>query len=154
MFSKKPAPVFTPPTENLKPEPPRDEVETVVGPSVCVEGDFSSEGRILVKGTVCGSVKTSKLLTVEPGAKILANVKAGDALISGQVKGNVKVDNRLELSETAQIEGDVWCKELIVACGALMSGKVQMKGINIEEPKLEKKSMLSKVKMKEEENEG
>ncbi|MBU1895522.1 polymer-forming cytoskeletal protein, partial [Patescibacteria group bacterium] len=50
-----------------------DDVETVVGPSVTVEGDFASEGRILVKGTVCGSVATSKLLTVEVGAKILAN---------------------------------------------------------------------------------
>ena len=154
MFNKKPSSVFAPPADNFLPAPTHDEVETVVGPSVCVEGDFSSEGRILVKGTVRGSVKTNKLLTVEPGAKILANVKAGDALVSGQVKGDLKVDNRLELSESAQIEGDIWCKELIVACGALISGKVMMKGINIEEPKSEKKSMLSKVKIKEDENEG
>jgi cytoskeletal protein CcmA (bactofilin family) len=35
-----------------------DEVETVVGPSVHVEGDFASEGNIIVKGMVSGNVKT------------------------------------------------------------------------------------------------
>ena len=82
---------------------------------------------------VSGNVKTSKLLTVEEGAKILANVKAGEAVISGQVKGNSKINGRLELTASAQIEGDVACKELIVAGGALIHGKVVMKGINTED---------------------
>ena len=54
-----------------------DDVDTVVGPSVSVEGDFASEGNIIVKGTVTGSVHTSKHLLVDPGAKIVANIRAG-----------------------------------------------------------------------------
>lgn len=106
-----------------------DKVETVVGPSVVVEGDFSSEGNILVKGTVSGNVKTAQLLTVEQGAKILANVKAHDAVISGEVKGNVRANDRLELTESAKIVGDVSCNILVVAAGALLQGKVSMKGL-------------------------
>ncbi|MBT3817395.1 MAG: polymer-forming cytoskeletal protein [Candidatus Magasanikbacteria bacterium] len=109
-----------------------DEVETVVGPSVNVEGDFASEGNIIVKGTVSGSVTTSRQLIVEEGAKILANIKAGHAIISGHVKGNLKVDDQLELTETAQILGDIACRILVVAPGALIHGKVSMKGIEIE----------------------
>ncbi|HQF57424.1 MAG TPA: polymer-forming cytoskeletal protein [Candidatus Magasanikbacteria bacterium] len=124
-----------------------DNVETVVGPSVNVEGDFSSEGNIVVKGTVSGSVNTSKLLTVEDGAKIFANVKAGNAHISGSVKGNVKVVDRLDLSSTAQILGDIVCKVLTVESGALIQGKVSMKGLEIEEKQTKKTSSLkSKVK--------
>ena len=78
-----------------------DEVETIVGPSVVVEGDFASEGNILVKGTVLGSVKTSQLLTVEKGAKILANIRAGSADVSGEIKGDVKVTDKIELSPSA-----------------------------------------------------
>ena len=115
------------PSYNAAAEP--DEVETVVGPSVVVEGDFASEGNILVKGTVSGNVKTGKLLTVEQGAKILANIKAGSAVISGSVKGNVRVAERLELTESAQIDGDITCKVLVVAAGSLVEGKVVMKGI-------------------------
>jgi cytoskeletal protein CcmA (bactofilin family) len=127
----------------------QDDVETVVGPSVTVEGDFSSEGNIVVKGTVSGSVKTSKLLTVEKGAKILANVRAGNAIISGSVKGNVKVLDRLDLHDTAQVSGDVDCKVLSVMAGALIQGKLSMKGIADDEG--EKKPLFSKTKEKKEE---
>lgn len=106
-----------------------DDIETVVGPSVHVEGDFSSEGNILVKGMVSGNVKTSRLLTVEPGAKITANVKASNAVISGEIKGNVRVLERLDLTETARISGDIFCKVLSVEAGALVVGKVTMDGI-------------------------
>lgn len=134
-------------------EPPstQDEVETVVGPSVHVEGDFVSEGNIVVKGSVAGSVKTSRQLTVVEGAKILANVKAGTALVSGQIKGNVRVEDRLELTETAQILGDVTCSTLVVAPGALLHGKVTMQGIEIDEGAATKKKS---VKVRRAEIEG
>lgn len=119
-----------------------DEVETVVGPSVHVEGDFASEGNILVKGTVSGSVKTSKLLTVEPGARIIANVRAGNAVISGEIKGNVKVMERLEVTSTARILGDVECGILVVEAGALLHGKVAMDGIEMDGGKAEKKRVV------------
>lgn len=112
--------------------PDKDEVETVVGPSVNVEGDFSSEGNIIVKGTVAGSVHTSKHLSVEQGAKIMANVRAGSARISGEVKGNMKVKEVLELTSTARILGDLEVKTLIVEAGALISGKVMMPGFEAE----------------------
>jgi len=126
--------------------PSSDSVETVVGPSVMVEGDFSSEGNILVKGVVSGSVKTSRLLTVESGAKILANVRAGEAHISGSIKGNVRVDEKLELTETAQVVGDIICKTLVVAPGALVHGKIAMKGI--EDPESGKESVPGSGKSK------
>jgi len=125
-----------------------DDVDTVVGPSVKVEGDFASEGNIVVKGTVTGSVKTSKMLTVENGAKIFANVRAENAVVSGAIKGNVKVVERLELTETAQISGDIDCKILSVAPGALILGKVVMKGISLpdDSERSEKKKLFGKIK--------
>jgi len=89
--------------------PVNDEVETVVGPSVNVEGDFASEGNIIVKGSVAGSVHTSKFLSVEVGAKILANVRAGSAKVAGM--------------------GDIEAKTLIIEAGALLFGKVSMPGL-------------------------
>ncbi len=124
--------MFQKPTDGgYMPQP--DEVETVVGPSVAVEGDFVSEGNIIVKGTVSGSVRTSALLSVEQGAKILANVHANSAIIAGHVKGNLKVTDRLEVTETAQVSGDISCAVLSIAPGALLCGKINMKGMTVEE---------------------
>jgi cytoskeletal protein CcmA (bactofilin family) len=110
-----------------------DEVETVVGPSVNVEGDFASEGNIIVKGSVAGSVYTSKHLSVELGARIVANVRAGSSTIAGEVKGNIKVKESLELTSTAKVLGDIEAKVLTVEPGALIFGKISMPGIDVGE---------------------
>ena len=125
-----------------------DDIETVVGPSVVVEGDFASEGNILVKGTVSGSVKTARLLTVENGAKILANVRAGDAVVAGEVRGSVKVNQQLELTASAKVLGDVSCQVLVVAAGALLQGKVAMKGAESFEASLQDKKRSFRPKLK------
>lgn len=106
-----------------------DEIETIVGPSVNVEGDFASEGNIIVKGTVTGSVHTSRFLFVEQGAKIMANVRAGSSKISGDVKGNMKIRETLELTSTARVTGDIEVKVLSIEAGALVFGKISMPGI-------------------------
>lgn len=151
MFQKPPADIALSKNEQMENNHNSDDVETVVGPSVVVEGDFASEGNIVVKGTVSGSVKTSKLLTVEKGARILANVRAGGAKVSGSIKGNVKVGDRLELFETAQVMGDMECKTLVIMAGALVQGKVNMKGLEIAEEKKDEKKIISRFRAKVEE---
>lgn len=117
--------------EDFKPMNP-EEVDTVVGPSVNVEGDFASEGNIIVKGTVSGSVHTSRNLVVEPGAKIMANIRAGSAQIAGEVRGNIKVKESLELDATAKVMGDIEAQVLVLEAGALLHGKVVMPGLEAE----------------------
>lgn len=141
MFQKQPISPIHPPAQSHG----TDTVETIVGPSVHVEGDFASEGNILVKGTVSGSVKTSQLLTVEKGARIFANVNAANAFIAGEVKGNVKVTDKLELTATARILGDIFCSIIAVEPGALVQGKIQMKGIAIQEEANDRKKIASKI---------
>ncbi len=123
----------------------QDEVETVVGPSVNVEGDFASEGNIVVKGTVSGSVFTSKHLTVERGAKIIANVRAGSATVSGEVKGNMKIKGSLELTSTAKVTGDIDAQNLKIESGAMLYGKVTMPGMEVGEKNSRQKSSSKKT---------
>ena len=102
------------------------EIETVIGPSVKVEGNFRGQGNVIVEGVVHGSLKTDKDLTVGAGAKISANVTAANAKISGEVKGTVKIKGKLELTETAKIFGDVETEILSIAPGAILNGKCTM----------------------------
>lgn len=114
---------------------PQEEVETVVGPSVHVEGDFASQGNIIVKGTVTGTVETSQLLIVEPGAKVFANVKARVARIGGEVKGDMHIQESLELLSSAKVLGDIETKLFSAEKGALFQGKMSMSDLVIQEPK-------------------
>lgn len=102
------------------------DIETIVGPSVKVEGDLNSDGNIVIEGQVNGKIKTSKHLRVEEGAKISADVSADSALVAGEMRGNIKLASVLELTPTAHIYGDVTTKTLIMASGAILHGHCTM----------------------------
>ena len=102
------------------------EPETVIAASVKVEGDFSSEGNVLIEGMVEGSLRTERDLRVGERAIITADVSAANAIVAGEVKGNMTIGERLELEATAKVAGDVHTKVLVVASGAVINGKLAM----------------------------
>ncbi len=98
----------------------------MVGPSVKIQGDLNSEGNIRIEGQVSGKVKTSQSVFVIQGAKITADVVAGNAVIGGEIQGNLKISGQLILQPTAKILGDIACQVLRVEDGAVFSGKCSM----------------------------
>ena len=102
--------------------------ETVVGPSVKIQGDLNSEGNIRIEGSVTGKVQTTQSVHIGEAASIQADMQAGNAIIAGQVQGNIKVTGNLILQSTARVNGDIACGVLRVEDGALFSGKCNMKG--------------------------
>ncbi|MFA6604027.1 MAG: polymer-forming cytoskeletal protein [Patescibacteria group bacterium] len=103
-----------------------NEAETVIAASVKVEGEFVSQGNVLIEGVVEGSLKTEKNLRVGERARINADVSAASATVAGEVRGNIVVAEKLELEATAHIYGDVRAKVLTVAAGAQVNGRVAM----------------------------
>ena len=114
--------------KNLTDDNLSQQAETVVGPSVKIQGDLTSEGNIRIEGQVSGKVKTSQSVFVNQGAKIAADVIAGNAVIGGDVQGNLKISGHLILQTTAKITGDVTCSILRVEDGAQFTGKCAMNG--------------------------
>ncbi|MFH1029803.1 MAG: polymer-forming cytoskeletal protein [bacterium] len=102
------------------------EIETIIGPSVKVEGDFAGEGNVVVEGIVTGNLKTNRNLKVGNNAQIFANIKANNALIAGKVEGNINVTETLELTSTARIKGDIKAKVIAISAGAIFHGKCDM----------------------------
>lgn len=105
---------------------PGHEPETIISASVKVEGDFSSQGNVLIEGVVEGSLRTERDLRVGEKARINANVSAANAVVAGEVRGNIACSERLELEPTAKIFGDVRTKVLVVSSGASVNGKIAM----------------------------
>ena len=100
--------------------------ETVVGPSVKIQGDLNSEGNIRIGGQVSGKVKTTQNVYVNQGAKITADVQAGTAVVAGEIQGNLKISGNLIMQATAKITGDIACAILRVEDGAQFNGKCVM----------------------------
>jgi len=110
-------------------------VETIIGPSVKVEGDFVGQGDIIVQGIVLGNLKTKGHLEVGQDARITADVEAGSAHIAGEISGNILVKESLELEAAARIKGDIITGSLSVEKGAQLNGKISMDKSQLEKPK-------------------
>jgi len=98
----------------------------VVSPGTHIEGDFKSEENIRLDGSVQGTVHCSKRLVVGEKGAIDGEVKAGTAVISGQITGNLTVDGALQLTSTAKIKGDIQAKRMSVEEGATYNGSCRI----------------------------
>jgi len=100
----------------------KKDIETIIGSSVKVEGNFICEGNMVIDGQVKGNVQTNGFLQVGRSAVVIADVKAANARIGGEIRGNVKIDGYLEINDTAKIYGDIEVATLSIAKGAYISG--------------------------------
>lgn len=100
--------------------------ETIIGSGVKVEGTFQASGNVTIKGTVTGSVGTENDLHLEQGALIEAEAQAKNAFIAGEIKGNLKVQEKAHLAPSAKIVGDLTCQRLVIEEGAVFNGRCSM----------------------------
>lgn len=108
---------------NKEGESANQETETIIGPSVKVEGDFVGDGNVIVEGSVSGTLKTKKDINVNEGAKIKASVEAQNIIIAGEVRGNLKIFEKISLKPSAKVTGDITTKIISVESGAVFNGK-------------------------------
>lgn len=125
------APVDRPENGTSQPSVPifntknKNSPSTVIAKGVRLEGDFKSQGDVLIEGEVMGSISTDSLLTVGNEAWLKAGVQASEAVIAGRVEGNLQIDNRLEIKGTAKIKGDIVCRTVVVEAGAVLQGNMK-----------------------------
>lgn len=103
-----------------------DKIETIIGPSVKVEGEFAGDGDVIVEGIVIGTLKTKNHLRVGVEAKVQAEISAASAFIAGDVSGNITVEADLDLKATAKVHGDIVCSQISIEKGAVVNGKISM----------------------------
>jgi cytoskeletal protein CcmA (bactofilin family) len=99
-----------------------------IGASIVVRGEMIAQEDVLIAGRVEGTIRIEgHRVTVAPGAQVVAGIHAREVVVAGELLGNVTASERVDLRETAEIEGDVVTPALKMADGATFRGKVDMK---------------------------
>lgn len=114
----------------------KDGIETVIGPSVKLEGNFICQGGIVIEGEVKGTIKTADFLEVGEGASVVADVSAKEAKIGGEVRGNIKIDGYMEVTSSARLFGDIEAAFVSIARGAVVKGKCSILGTEVKPSKV------------------
>lgn len=100
--------------------------ETVIAEGVRVEGEFRSNGDVMIDGELNGSLETAQALHVGESAKINAQVSAKSAVIAGTVIGNILASESLELLASSHVSGDIQTARISIAAGATVNGRISM----------------------------
>lgn len=105
-----------------------DKVETIIGQHVVIQGDLGFSGGLYVEGRIIGKVVAEKgvesLLTLAQGGSIDGEIHVPNAVISGRLNGDIHSDQRVELTETAHIQGNIHYKLIEITAGATVSGQL------------------------------
>ena len=99
-----------------------------IGASIVIRGELIAQEDVLIAGRVEGAVRIEgHRVTIAPGADVAADIHAREVVVSGDLTGNMTVSERIELRETAYVQGDLVTPSLKMADGARFYGKVDMK---------------------------
>ena len=121
-------------------------IETIIGPSVKVEGDFKGEGDLVVEGMLIGNLTTKNNLKIGQNAIIKAEIKANNAFVSGKIKGNITIKGKIEITSTAVIMGNIKAQIISIESGALIQGSLTMPVSDIKlEPQEEKEEETPEI---------
>lgn len=101
-------------------------INTILGRDSDFQGDISIKGAARVDGNVDGNVKVSGTLIVGSTGRITGLVEVAAAVIGGEVLGDITASERVELTATAKVLGDVTTKIIVIDENAVFQGKCDM----------------------------
>jgi len=105
------------------------EGSTLIGKSVTIRGELSGTEDLFLDGIFDGSVNLPESrLTVGPNAHVTAEIHVRDLIVFGTVDGNVYAAGRIELRQTAVLNGDIVASRLSIEESASIRGRVELTG--------------------------
>ncbi|MDD5457125.1 MAG: polymer-forming cytoskeletal protein [Candidatus Margulisbacteria bacterium] len=90
------------------------------------QGKIESKYNIYLSGEVKGEVVSEQDIYVLRGAKVFSSLKAVNIQILGLCEGDVTAAQDVIISEDARVFGNIICKSLDCAQGAIYSGELQV----------------------------
>ena len=102
-------------------------VAACISQGIKIKGEVTGSEDLFVDGVVEGklSLTTNSCLTVGPNGHVKADVTAREVIVRGKIDGKVTGRDKVQLSSTGQVTGEVLTDRLAIEDGALLRGKVE-----------------------------
>ena len=98
-----------------------------LGSSLHVKGEISGNEDLHIDGTVEGAVQLGEgKLTVGATAHVTADIIAGEVIVYGSVKGNVRGKGKIKIKRDGSVNGDLTTAQIIIEDGAYFKGSIEI----------------------------
>lgn len=99
----------------------------VIGPSITIKGDVAGEESLVVDGKVDGTVTLGNHdLTVGQSGVVTAGVTGRVVRIEGQVHADIQASEKVAITRTGRVHGDVVAPRVSLEDGARFKGRIDM----------------------------
>ena len=104
-----------------------DRATARLGASLHVKGEISGNEDLHIDGSVEGLVQLEdRRLTVGASAKVTADVVAREVVVFGNVKGNLRAKDRIEIKKDGSVIGDLTTARIMIEDGAYFKGSIEI----------------------------
>jgi cytoskeletal protein CcmA (bactofilin family) len=98
-----------------------------LGAGLRIKGEITGNEDLKLDSNVEGLISIGGFrLTVGPSAHLNADIVAREAVISGEVNGDISACDRIEIAKSASIVGDLSTGKIIIEEGAYFKGGVEI----------------------------
>ena len=98
-----------------------------LGASLHVKGEITGNEDLAIDGTVEGLVHLEdRKLTIGPSAKVTADIIAREVAVFGNVKGNLRARDRIEIKKDGSVVGDLTTARIMIEDGAYFKGSIEI----------------------------
>lgn len=96
-----------------------------VNQGIVIKGEISGQGDLIVDGTFEGKVHLPEgSFTAGPHAHVTAEIEAREIIVRGEVVGTLKARERVHISSTGRLTGDMDTRGIVIEDGAILHSKV------------------------------
>lgn len=99
---------------------------TFIAAECHITGSIIIHGNARIDGKVEGTIEVTGDLVIGASASLKANIEATNVSLAGEVCGNIKTTDLLDLNATARLVGDICTRQFRVEQGASFTGSSQL----------------------------
>jgi cytoskeletal protein CcmA (bactofilin family) len=98
-----------------------------LGPGLHIKGEITGNEDLNLDSKVEGLVSIGGFrLTVGPSAHVVADIIAREAVIAGEVSGDISAYDRIEIRKSASVLGDLSTGKIMIEEGAYFKGAIEI----------------------------
>lgn len=107
-----------------------------LGRSLSLKGELTGNEELVVDGEFEGTMDLGdSSLTVGPQGRVQADVRAREIIIEGTVRGNLRASDRLQISKSGNVVGDLVAARIIIEDGAYFKGSIDIQKPDDQKPR-------------------
>jgi cytoskeletal protein CcmA (bactofilin family) len=104
-----------------------EQYAAVIGKGMIIKGSIYSKQDLVLNGEVDGVLSLENCrLTIGPTARVVADAKARDVDVHGQLTGNVDATDKISIRAGGSLVGDIRAAGIVIEDGAHFKGGVDI----------------------------